>query len=341
MSETAQTAPKPCVLVTGGAGYIGSHAVLALVDAGWPVVVIDNLSTGFRFAVPEEVPLYEGDIEDAALLGRIFAEHNCSAIMHFAGSIIVPESVENPLKYYHNNTVKSRALIEAAVKAGIKHFIFSSTAATYGTPAESPVTEETPRQPINPYGWSKLMTEQMLADTSLAHRMNYCALRYFNVAGADPRVRSGQSTAGATHLIKVAVEAALGKRDHVSVFGTDYETPDGTGVRDYIHVSDLAAAHLLALEALIEVPERSLTMNCGYGRGFSVLEVLDAVDRVTNLEIERRLEGRRAGDPDSLVSDPSRLRATLPWQPKHADLDTIISHALQWERKLTEIRGEG
>ena len=327
------------VLVTGGAGYIGSHAVLALRDAGWPVAVIDNLTTGFRFAVPEDVAFYEGDIEDAALLARIFAEQATQAVMHFAGSIVVPESVENPLKYYHNNTVKSRALIEAAVAAGVPHVIFSSTAATYGIPEVSPVTEDTPRRPINPYGWSKLMTEQMLADTAAAHPLNYGALRYFNVAGADPQGRTGQSTAGATHLIKVAVEAALGKRASVSVFGTDYDTPDGTGVRDYIHVSDLAAAHVLALEALIAEPRRSLTMNCGYGRGFSVLEVLDAVDRVTNLRIQRVLEGRRAGDPDSLISDPSLLKATLPWRPGHADLDEIVAHALAWERKLSDLRG--
>ncbi|MEL7444574.1 MAG: UDP-glucose 4-epimerase GalE [Pseudomonadota bacterium] len=327
------------VLVTGGAGYIGSHAVLALKDAGWPVAVIDNLSTGFRFAVPDGVPLYEGDIENRALLSQIFSEQGTKAIMHFAGSIIVPESVENPLKYYHNNTVKSRALIDVAVDAGVPHFIFSSTAATYGMPETSPVNEEMPRAPINPYGWSKLMTEQMLCDVSAAHDLNHCALRYFNVAGADPEARSGQSTAGATHLIKVALEAATGKRDHVSVFGTDYGTPDGTGVRDYIHVSDLVAAHVLALEALIQEPARSMTMNCGYGRGFSVLEVLDAVDRVTNLKLDRRLEGRRAGDPGSLVSDPSRIRESLPWQPQHADLDTIIRHALAWERKLGDFRG--
>ena len=327
------------VLVTGGAGYIGSHAVLALLDRGWPVAVIDNLSTGFRFAVPEGVPLYEGDIDDGALLARIFAEQGTRAVMHFAGSIVVPESVANPLKYYHNNTAKSRALIAAAVDAGVPHFIFSSTAATYGIPEASPVTEDSPKQPINPYGWSKLMTERMLADTAAAHPMNFCALRYFNVAGADPQARSGQSTAGATHLIKVAVEAALGKRDSVAVFGTDYDTPDGTGVRDYIHVSDLAAAHVLALEALIAEPGRSLTMNCGYGRGFSVLEVLDAVDRVTNRRIERVLEGRRAGDPDSLISDNSRIRATVPWVPQHDDLETIVTHALAWERRLTDIRG--
>jgi UDP-glucose 4-epimerase len=328
------------VLVTGGAGYIGSHAVLALRDRGWPVAVIDDLSSGFRFAVPEDVPFYQGDIEDGALLARIFDEQGTRAIMHFAGSIIVPESVANPLKYYRNNTAKSRALIEAAVTAGVPHFIFSSTAATYGIPEVSPVTEDSPQRPINPYGWSKLMTERMLADTAAAHSLNYCALRYFNVAGADPQARSGQSTAGATHLIKVAVEAALGKRDSVAVFGTDYATPDGTGVRDYIHVSDLAEAHVLALEALMAEPTRSLTMNCGYGRGFSVLEVLDAVDRVTNLKLERVLAPRRAGDPDSLVSDPSWIKATLPWQPRHADLDTIVTHALAWERKLAETRGE-
>jgi UDP-glucose 4-epimerase len=325
------------VLVTGGAGYIGSHAVLALQDAGWPVAVIDSLATGFRFAVPEGVPFYEGDIEDGALLARIFADQGTRAIMHFAGSVVVPESVENPLKYYHNNTAKSRALLEATVAAGVPHFIFSSTAATYGIPDVSPVIEDSTTRPINPYGWSKLMTERMLADTAAAHSMNYCALRYFNVAGADPGCRSGQSTAGATHLIKVAVEAALGKRASVSVYGTDYATHDGTGVRDYIHVTDLAAAHLLALEALIAEPGRSLTMNCGYGRGFSVLDVLDSVDRVTNQEIERVIAPRRAGDPDSLISDPSRLKATLPWQPQHADLDEIVAHALAWERKLADL----
>lgn len=326
------------VLVTGGAGYIGSHAVLALTDAGWPVTVIDNLTTGFRWAVPENVVFYEGDIEDGALLARIIAERGIGAIMHFAGSIIVPESVENPLKYYHNNTAKSRALIAAAVDGGVGHFIFSSTAATYGVPEVSPVGEDSPKLPINPYGLSKLMTELMLADVARAHPINYGALRYFNVAGADPESRTGQSTAGATHLIKVAVEAALGKRDHVGVFGTDYSTPDGTGVRDYIHVSDLAAAHVLALEALIASPTESLTMNCGYGRGFSVLEVLDAVDRVTNLTITRQLGPRRAGDPDSLISDNRRIKATLPWVPRHDDLDTIVSHALAWERKLSTIR---
>ncbi len=329
------------VLVTGGAGYIGSHAVLALTDAGWPVTVIDNLVTGFRWAVPEAVPFYEGDIEDADLLARIIAEQKIGAVMHFAGSVVVPESVSAPLKYYHNNTAKTRSLIASAVADGVPHFIFSSTAATYGIPDDSPVTEDTPQRPINPYGMSKLMSEHMLRDTAAAHPLNFCALRYFNVAGADPRARTGQSTAGATHLIKVAVEAALGKRDRVDVFGTDFDTPDGTGVRDYIHVSDLAAAHVLALAALIEQPDRSLTMNCGYGRGYSVLEVLDAVDRVTNQQIVRVLGPRRAGDPDSLVSDNQRIKATLPWVPQYVDLDLIVTHALQWERKLGDLRPNG
>lgn len=330
---------RPKVLVTGGCGYIGSHAVWALRDRDWPVVVIDNLSTGFKFALPEDVPLVAGNIGEQPLVERAMRDHDIGAVMHFAGSIVVPESVENPLKYYSNNTANSRTLIEAAVNCGVRHFIFSSTAATYGIPASSPVAEDSPKEPINPYGLSKLMTEWMLRDTSAAHDINYCALRYFNVAGADPECRTGQSTAGATHLIKVAVEAALGKRDKVNVFGTDYDTPDGTGVRDYIHVSDLAEAHVLALEHLINNPDESLTMNCGYGRGFSVLEVLDAVDRVTNMKINRQMGPRRAGDPDALISSNDRIKATLPWKPAHADLDTIIGHALQWERRLTEIRG--
>lgn len=325
---------KQPVLVTGGAGYIGSHAVLALLDAGWPVAVIDNLVTGFRFAVPDGAAFYEGDIADTALLKRIFAEENTCAIMHFAGSVVVPESVSDPLKYYANNTANSRTLIEAAVKIGVPHMIFSSTAATYGIPDVSPVTEDMAQVPINPYGWSKLMTEQMLADTAAAHDLNYCALRYFNVAGADPQARSGQSTAGATHLIKVAVEAALGRRDHVAIFGTDYGTPDGTGVRDYIHVSDLAAAHVLALEALIAEPERSMKMNCGYGRGFSVNEVLDAVDNCAGGQILRQYADRREGDPDSLISDNSRIREILGWKPRHANLNEIVRHAIAWERKL-------
>ena len=325
------------VLVTGGAGYIGSHAVLALRDAGWPVAVIDNLVTGFRWAVPSDVPFHLGDIANAELLAEIFKAQGIGAVMHFAGSVVVPESVTDPLKYYRNNTANTQALLEAAVTAGVKHIIFSSTAATYGIPDVSPVREDCPQLPISPYGMSKLMSEHMLADVARAHDLNFCALRYFNVAGADPLGRTGQSTAGATHLIKVAVEAALGKRDAVEVFGSDFATPDGTGVRDYIHVSDLAAAHVLALEALIAAPTRSLTMNCGYGRGFSVLEVLDAVDRATNRAITRRLGPRRAGDPDGLISDNARIKQTLPWVPQYADLDTIVGHALAWEARLGEI----
>jgi UDP-glucose 4-epimerase len=329
---------KPTVLVTGGAGYIGSHAVLALLDAGYSVTVIDNLVTGFRWAVDPRASFVEGSIDDEPLLRQIVADHDIGAIMHFAGSIIVPESVENPLKYYKNNTAASRVLIECAVAEGVRHFIFSSTAATYGMPDHTPITEDTPTRPINPYGQSKLMTEQMLRDVAAAHPLNFCALRYFNVAGADPQGRTGQSTAGATHLIKVAVEAATGKRSHVSVYGTDYPTRDGTGIRDYIHVSDLAAAHLHALEALIADPGRNYVLNCGYGRGFSVLEVLDAVDRVTNMTIERKMEPRRAGDPPELIADNSAILAALPWRPERDDLDTIIADALAWERKLAERR---
>jgi UDP-glucose 4-epimerase len=337
MSNASSSRPFP-VLVTGGCGYIGSHAVLALRDAGWPVVVIDNLTTGFRWAIPDDVPLEEGDVGDAARVAEVLAKHGIGAIMHFAGSIIVPESVENPLKYYRNNTANSRTLIECAVTAGVKHFIFSSTAATYGIPEVVPVKEDSPKLPINPYGMSKLMTEFMLADTAAAHPINYCALRYFNVAGADPEGRTGQSTAGATHLIKVAVEAALGKRASVAVFGTDYDTPDGTGVRDYIHVSDLANAHVLALDKLVADPARSHIMNAGYSNGFSVQQVLDAVDRVTNMKLVRVIEGRRAGDPDALIADNARIKATLPWQPRFEDLDVIVTHALAWERKLDDIR---
>lgn len=335
----AKTVP---VLVTGGAGYIGSHAVLALVDAGWQVAVLDDLSTGFRWAVPDGVTFYDGDIADTALLARIFAEQGMGdgtgAIMHFAGSIIVPESVSDPLKYYDNNTAKSRTLLAEAVAHGVAHFIFSSTATVYGEPEIRPLSEDDPLQPVNPYGMSKLMTERILADTSRAHPINHCVLRYFNVCGADPQARSGQSTAGATHLIKVAVEAVTGKRDSVAIFGDDYPTPDGTGIRDYIHVSDLAAAHVLALEALIAEPERSLTMNVGYGRGFSVLEVLDAVDRATGAPVKRVQQPRRAGDVPSLISDPSRIRATVPWVPRYDDLETIVTHALAWERRLAELR---
>jgi UDP-glucose 4-epimerase len=324
------------VMVTGGAGYIGSHAVLALLDAGYEVVVIDNLVTGFDWAVDPRAALVEANVADDAKVRATIREHKVRAIMHFAGSVVVPESVTDPLKYYRNNTAASRALIESAVVEGVPHFIFSSTAATYGTPDKVPIAEGDPTVPINPYGMSKLMTEAMLRDVAAAHPINYAALRYFNVAGADPKGRSGQSTIGATHLIKIAVEAATGKRSHVGVYGTDFDTPDGTGVRDYIHVSDLAAAHVSALELLVAEPGKSHTLNAGYGEGFSVLEVLDAVDKVTNMTIDRRLEGRRAGDPAALIADNSAILAALPWRPQHADLDGIVRDALAWERTLAE-----
>ena len=324
------------VMVTGGAGYIGSHAVLALCDAGYDVVVVDNLVTGFAWAVDPRATLVEANVADDIAIRAAIRNHNVRAIMHFAGSVVVPESVSDPLKYYRNNTAATRSLIESAVTEGVPHFIFSSTAATYGTPVKVPIEETDPTKPINPYGMSKLMTEAMLRDVAAAHPMNYCALRYFNVAGADPQGRSGQSTVGATHLIKIAVEVATGKRAAVSVFGTDFDTPDGTGVRDYIHVSDLAAAHVAALELLVAEPTKSHTLNAGYNRGFSVNEVLDAVDRVTNMTIERRSAGRRAGDPAALVADNRAILAALPGRPQRDDLDTIVKDALVWERKLSE-----
>ena len=324
------------VLVTGGAGYIGSHAVLALQDGGWPVAVIDDLSNGSREVVPEGVAFYEGSIADTALVERIFAEQGIGAVMHFAGSIVVPESVEKPIEYYRNNTVATHSLLTAAVAGGIKHILFSSTAATYGAPERVPIEEEDPKQPINPYGASKLMTEWMLRDASAAHPFNYGALRYFNVAGADPRGRTGQMGRGSTHLIKVAVEAAVGKREGIAVYGTDYDTPDGTCIRDYIHVSDLAAAHVAALEKLIASPEDNLVLNCGYGKGLSVLEVLEAVDRATNRPLKREMAPRRAGDPPMLVAANAKLLQTLEWRPSHADINTIVGDALAWERKLLE-----
>jgi UDP-glucose 4-epimerase len=327
---------KVPILVTGGAGYIGSHAVLALKDSGWPVAVIDDLSTGTREVIPENVPFYQGNVADRALIDRIFKERQIEAIMHFAGSIVVPESIQQPLKYYANNTLASHALISAAVQAGVKHILFSSTAATYGIPQRVPIDEEDPQEPINPYGASKLMTERMLSDSSAAYGFNYGALRYFNVAGADPKGRTGQIGKGSTHLIKVACEAAVGKRDHIAVYGTDYPTPDGTCIRDYIHVSDLADAHVAALEWLVAHPGENLVMNCGYGKGLSVLQVLDALDRHTNQPVKRVMEGRRAGDPPELVAGNARLLATLEWRPKYADIDTIVGDALAWERKLAE-----
>ncbi|PZQ61661.1 MAG: UDP-glucose 4-epimerase GalE [Sphingomonas taxi] len=326
------------VMVTGGAGYIGSHAVLALLDAGYRVVVIDNLVTGFDWAVDPRAAFVNIAVEDPRVRD-VIREHDVRAIMHFAGSVVVPESVADPLKYYRNNTAATRALIESAVVQGVPHFIFSSTAATYGTPGKVPIAEGDPTVPINPYGMSKLMTEFMLRDVSAAHPINHCCLRYFNVAGADPQGRSGQSTVGATHLIKIAVEAATGKRSGVGVYGTDFPTRDGTGVRDYIHVSDLAEAHVAALKLLVDQPGESHVLNCGYGRGFSVLEVLDAVDRVTNRMIERRMEGRRAGDPAELVADNAAILRTIDWTPARADLDGIVRDALAWERQLAERQG--
>jgi UDP-glucose 4-epimerase len=322
------------VLVTGGAGYIGSHAVLALRDAGWPVAVIDDLSNGARELVPGDIAFFEGSIADRALVDDILGRESIGAIMHFAGSIVVPESVEQPLKYYANNTLATHALIDAAVAGGVKHFLFSSTAAVYGAPERVPIDEEDAKLPINPYGASKLMTERMLADCSAAYGFNYGALRYFNVAGADPGGRAGQIGKGSTHLIKIAVEAAVGKRDGVSVFGTDYPTPDGTCIRDYIHVSDLAAAHVAALERLVANPNENLILNCGYGKGLSVLEVLDAVDRANGAAVPREIAARRPGDPPQLVAGNKRLMETLDWRPEHADIDTIVADALAWERTL-------
>jgi len=326
---------NPAVLVTGGAGYIGSHAVLALKDAGWRVAVIDDLSNGDRSVVPDGVKFFHGSIAERVLVDSIIDDLGIGAIMHFAGSIVVPESVERPLDYYANNTVASHALMEAAVDGGIRHILFSSTAAVYGAPEVVPIVEDAAKLPINPYGASKLMTERMLEDASAAHPFNFGAMRYFNVAGADPAGRSGQKGKGSTHLIKVAVEAAVGKRDHVAVYGADYPTPDGTCIRDYIHVSDLAAAHVAAMEWLVAHPDRNLAMNCGYGRGLSVLEVLDAVDRANGSPVARQMESRRAGDPPQLVAGNARLLETLDWRPKYDDIDRIVGDALAWERKLT------
>ena len=327
---------KVPVLVTGGAGYIGSHAVLALRDAGWPVAVIDDLSNGTRGVVPDEVPFFEGSIADTALVDRVLQGERIGAILHFAGSIVVPESVDKPLEYYANNTLASHALISAAVAAGVPHIVFSSTAAVYGEPERVPIEEDDIKLPINPYGASKLMTERMLADAAAACPFNYCALRYFNVAGADPDMRAGQVGKGSTHLIKVAVEAAVGKRDHVAVFGTDYATPDGTCVRDYVHVTDLAAGHLIALERLIERPQDNVILNCGYGQGLSVLEVLDALDRVVGKPVPRREMPRRPGDAPALVASNRALVETLEWSPRFADIDTVVTHALEWERRLLD-----
>jgi UDP-glucose 4-epimerase len=321
------------VLVTGGAGYIGSHMVLALLEAGERVVVLDNLSTGFGWAVPAGAPLVTGETGDEALVARIIAEHEVDAVIHFAASIVVPDSVSDPLGYYRNNTANSRALMECAVKGGVRRFIFSSTAAVYGNPAKVPVGEDDATAPMSPYGSSKLMTEIMLRDAGAAHGLDYAILRYFNVAGADPLLRGGQSTKGATHLIKVAVETALGKRARMDVYGTDYQTPDGTCIRDYIHVSDLVAAHSDAL-AYLRAGGAPVTLNCGYGHGFSVLEVIDTVKRVSGVDFRVDRIGARPGDPARIVANSDRARQLLGWRPEFDDLATIVGHALAWERKL-------
>jgi UDP-glucose 4-epimerase len=322
------------VLVTGGAGYIGSHMVLRLCDAGESVVVLDNLVTGFDWAVDHRATLVQGHAGDMELVGKLIAEHGIREIVHFAGSIVVPESVSNPLKYYANNTATSRNLIESAIKGGVKHMVFSSTAAVYGMTGLEPVAEDAPLAPMSPYGRSKLMTEWMLADVAAAHpSFTFGALRYFNVAGADPQRRSGQSTPEATHLIKVTAQTALGLRDSVGIFGTDFPTPDGTGVRDYIHVSDLVDAHALLLDYL-RAGGASTVCNCGYGTGYSVRQVIDTVKRVSGVDFKVIEQPRRAGDPASIVARADKVRELLGWQPRHANLEEIVRGALEWERYL-------
>ena len=321
------------VLVLGGAGYIGSHAVLALDAAGYRVSVLDNLSTGFRSAVPSHVPFIEGDIGDTRLLDAVLKDGKYDAIMHFAASLIVPESVSEPLKYYHNNTAKSLGVIAAAVKAGVRNIVFSSTAAVYGNPDAVPIPETANTNPINPYGASKLMIERILADAAIAHPLRYSVLRYFNVAGADPAGRAGQSTDGATHLVKVISEHLMGRRPEVMVFGTDFDTADGTGVRDYIHVSDLADLHVRALDRLLKGGS-NLVANCGYGHGFSVRQVIEAAERVSGRKVVVREAPRRQGDPAELVADSSLAKAEFGWTPRFDDLEAIVRDALRWEEKL-------
>jgi UDP-glucose 4-epimerase len=321
------------VLVTGGAGYIGSHMVQALVEAGESVVVIDNLSTGFSQFLPQDVPLFIGDAGDENLVEGVIAAHGVESIIHFAGSVVVPESIRDPLAYYRNNTMTTRSLLNATVRSGVSRFIFSSTAAVYGNPDQVPVPESAPTRPLSPYGSSKLMAEIMLHDTASAHGMSYVALRYFNVAGADPQARMGLATIGATHLLKIAVEAATGQRAKIDVFGTDYPTPDGSCFRDFIHVSDLAQAHRAAL-AYLRTGGASMTLNCGYGRGYSVREVLDAVTRGVGHPFPVNVAGRRNGDIVVSVAGATRIRYVLDWTPEFENLDTIVGHALAWEHKL-------
>lgn len=321
-----------CVLVTGGAGYIGSHVALALLETGRRVVIADNLVTGRRELVPDAATFVETDIADTERMTALLQDNGCEAILHFAGSTVVPESVENPLKYYGNNTCASRNLLQAALAAGVQRFIFSSTAAVYGNPERLPVDEDVALAPVSPYGKSKLMTETMLQDVAAATDLRYTALRYFNVAGADPAGRSGQSTPNATHLIKAACEAACGTRDSITVFGDDYDTPDGTGVRDYIHVSDLAAAHVVALDYLGEGGESS-AMNCGYGRGYSVKAVLDTLREVSGQAFRVEMGPRRPGDIGEIYAKTDRIRERLGWQPQHDDLKEIVRSAYAWESR--------
>jgi UDP-glucose 4-epimerase len=325
------------VLVTGGAGYIGSHMVHALVEAGESVVVVDNLSTGFSAFLPEGVPLFIGDAADENLVEGVIAAHKVESIVHFAGSVVVPDSMRDPLGYYRNNAMTTRSLLNVAVKCSVNRFIFSSTAAVYGNPDQMPVPEHAPTRPLSPYGSSKLMAEIMLHDVASAHGMNYVVLRYFNVAGADPQARIGLATVGATHLVKIAVEAATGQRAKIDVFGTDYPTPDGSCIRDFIHVSDLAQAHLAAL-AYLRSGGTSTTLNCGYGRGYSVLETIEAVRRVSARHFAVKYAPRRPGDIMTMVADTGRIRKLLDWTPKYDDLDTIAAHALAWEEKLLRER---
>ena len=321
------------ILVTGGAGYIGSHMVLRLLEAGEQVVVYDNLSTGHRALVPDAATFIEADLADAAQVRECIRQHGVTDILHFAGSIIVPESVADPLKYYGNNTCISRSLIETAVSEGVDRFIFSATAAVYGAVGIDPVTEETPTVPVSPYGSSKLMTEWMLRDVAATGALRFGVLRYFNVAGADPKGRSGHSSPDATHLIKLACKAALGQRDFLSIYGSDFPPPDGTGVRDYIHVTDLAEAHYLLMGYLRDGGE-SVTLNCGYGSGYSVRQVAEMMKQGSGVDFELRSEDRRPGDPASVVADARHLRETLGWEPRHDDLRGIIQSAYDWELHL-------
>ena len=321
------------VLVTGGAGYIGSHMTYALLDRGEDVVVLDNLTTGNRSLVSEKAKLVEGDVADQSLVKRLIKDRSVDALIHFAGSIVVPDSVAEPLAYYANNTVASRALMEACVDGGVRNFIFSSTATVYAEDAKQPLSETEPTVPISPYAKSKLMTEWMLADASRAYDFRHIVLRYFNVAGADPKGRTGQSSPRATHLIKRAAQVALGRVPHLDIFGTDYPTPDGTGVRDYIHVSDLVAAHLLALDAL-RAGAASSTFNCGYGHGASVRQVISTVESVLGRKLPVKESPRRPGDPPTLIADPSKIKAALNWKPTHDDLSEIVRSAFDWERRF-------